>query len=155
MFTNYYPIPPKIVPPRVLTSLEKMLLTDLYAEGLSADKARRKSNIPRGLVNFSYAKKKAIENKVIEIMRGQLVKEVKLATRVIEGMETEEKKTVYHDVPESKTILTNLAYTFFPDCDKEPFKYNIEAIISWCDGTGEATWREFYNAFKVKDNDGI
>lgn len=94
---------------------------------------------PDNWVNYalgSYHKKLAISEKVLEIMRGQCVKEVV------------EEETIFYPVPTTKTALTNLAFTFFPDCSKESFAYNIDMIIKWCDGKGNATWNDFVNAFK-------
>ena len=147
MFTNYYPISSETVEPKVLTAKEKMLLTDLYAQGLSADRAARMSDIPEGLVNSSYVKKKAIEAKVVGLMRGNLVKEVIPIGTIEESGAT----YVFYNVPTTKTGLTKLAYTFFPDCTEEAFKYNIDMIVKWCDGKGNATWADFVNAFKTTE----
>jgi len=96
-------------------------------------------NSPSDWINYattSYHKKIAINEKVTEIMQGQCVK-----GETEEGVE-------YYPVPTTKTALVSIAYSFFPDCSKESFEYNISKIIAWADGTGECTTTKFFNYFK-------
>jgi hypothetical protein len=136
-------------PPRVLTIAEKKILTDLFATGLSIDRATRKSNLPSHLVRESYNHKRSINQKAIELMRdGYVYSEEESHIDEDTGETIIDKEAVIKNIGVVTTLKTQVK-KFFPDCDKEAFDYNIDMIVKWCDGKGEATWTDFYNALKT------
>lgn len=139
-----------------LTITQKKLLTDVFVVSVNhqdyVEKATQLGEINRTSIEHSFGKKQSIINKVLELMRGTVVKEVVTIPPVDSASEAT-TETIYYSVPTTKAGLTKLAYTFFPDCNEEAFKYNIDMIVKWCDGEGKATWADFVNAFKTQGND--
>lgn len=111
--------------PRVLTSAERMAITDDFVIGLTETEIKHKRFIPRNLIKQSIAEKKAIERHIIDLMNGRVIAK--------EEVKDEEGKVIskeeYHSVPTGVTALKTAINAKFKDRDNTVLNYNVDACL--------------------------